>query len=202
MTDDSQGKLRFQEIEHKFVVEERFDLSRFGDALETLSPTRTSALRVLDRYYLVRGSRSGRFVIRHRYDPELHHLTLKTFGTDTEIRQEVNIDLGHHVGDQHDRVEAFLGRLGIEWSGSLEKDLRVWYFPDAEVVHYHAATQLRSVRCVEFEATRKRSLAEALETVRRYELATGFDSADRCRRSLLQMLFPEVAEHLDVARPR
>ncbi len=197
MTDDSQEGLRFQEIEHKFVVNERFDLSRFAGALAALGPIRTTALRVTDRYYLVAGSRRGRFVIRHRYDPELHHLTLKSFGTDTEVRQEINIDLGHHAGDQHDRVEAFLERLGVEWSGSLEKDLRVWYFPDVEVVHYRASTAGRSVCCVEFEATRKRSLAEALATVRRYERATGFDAADRSHRSLLEMLFPEVSEHLD-----
>ena len=196
---DSREALRFQEIEHKFVVDERFDLERFGAALAALRPTRTTALRVIDRYYLIAGSRRGRFVIRHRYDAELHHLTLKTFEADTEVRGEINLDLGHHAGDQHDRVEAFLGGLGIEWRGALEKDLKVWYFPDVEVVYYRASTAGRSVCCVEFEATRKRSLSQALDAVRRYERATGFDAADRSHRSLLEILFPEVAEHLDPA---
>ena len=41
------------------------------------------------------------------------------------------------------------------------------------------------------------SLAEALEALRRYERATGFDEATRSNRSLLQILFPEVDERLD-----
>ena len=196
VTDATSGQLRFKEIEHKFVVDDGFDLERFGAVLETLNPTRTTSLRVLDTYYLLRGSRTGRFVIRHRFDEELHHLTVKTLETDTEVRQEVNIDLGHHAGDQRAQVDAFLEQLGVEWSGALQKDITVWYFPDVEVVHYRATTDTRGVRCVEFEATRKPSVTEALETVRRYEHATGFDETTRSRRSLLRILFPEVVERL------
>ena len=191
------GKLRFQEIEHKFVVDTQFDLEAFGAAVERLNPTRTHSLRVLDKYYIVCASRTGRFVIRQRYDQELHHLTLKAIEADTESRQEINIDLGHHAGDQRAAVDAFLDRLGVEWSGSLEKDLTVWDFPDVEVVHYRASTGSRAVRCVEFEAIRMSSLAEALEALRRYERATGFDEVTRSNRSLLQILFPEVDERLD-----
>ncbi len=194
MTKATSEELRFKEIEHKFVVDGQFELDDFGNTLEALDPTRTTSLRVLDNYYLINGSRSGQFVIRHRYDSELHHLTLKTLETDTEVRHEINIDLGHHSGDQRAQVEAFLGRLGIEWTGALQKDLRVWYFPDVEVVYYRASTDSRSVCCVEFEATRKRSLREALEILHRYEHATGFDDATRSHQSLLQILFPEVAE--------
>ena len=196
VTDATSGQLRFKEIEHKFVVDDGFDLERFGAVLETLNPTRTTSLQVLDTYYLLRGSRNGRFVIRHRFDEELHHLTVKTLETDTEVRQEVNIDLGHHAGDQRAQVDAFLEQLGVEWSGALQKDITVWYFPDVEVVHYRATTDTRGVRCVEFEATRKPSVTEALETVRRYEHATGFDETRRSRRSLLRILFPEVVERL------
>ena len=188
--------LRFTEIEHKFIVDERFDLTRFRDALGGLNPTRTSSIRVRDRYYLTDGGRRGRFVLRHRHDSELHHLTLKTLEDDTEVRSEINLDLGHHAGDQHDAVDAFLGHLGVQWSGTLHKDLDVWYFPDIEVVHYRASTDARSVRCVEFEATTKQSLADALATVQRYERATGFNGQDRSRVSLLQILFPEVSEVL------
>ena len=194
MTDARTEELRFKEIEHKFVVDAQFDLDGFGSTLQTLGPTRTTSVRVLDTYYLISGSRAGQFVIRHRYDSELHHLTLKTLETDTEVRDEINIDLGHHAGDQRAQVQAFLGRLGVEWTGALQKDLKVWYFPDVEVVYYRASTDSRAIHCVEFEATRKRSLSEALETLRRYEQATGFRDATRSQRSLLQLLFPEVAE--------
>lgn len=196
VTDATSEQLRFKEIEHKFVVDDGFDLDRFGAVLETLKPTRTTSLRVRDTYYLLHGSAIRRFVIRHRFDEELHHLTVKTLEADTEVRQEVNIDLGHRAGDQRAQVDAFLGQLGVEWRGALQKDLRVWYFPDVEVVHYRATTASRAVCCVEFEATRKPSVAEALETVRRYEHATGFLESTRSHRSLLHILFPEVVERL------
>ena len=185
--------LRFKEIEHKYVVDEHFDVQRFRDVLATLNPTRTNRVRVHDRYFLTEGGRDRHFVIRHRYDPELHHLTLKTLEADPEVRVEVNLDLGHHAGDQRAEVDAFLQGLGITWSGSLHKDLEVWYFPDSEVVYYEASTGARSVHCVEFEATRKDSLDAALATVRKYERLTGFDRAARSRQSLLQILFPEFA---------
>lgn len=197
MTIDSQASdLRFHEIEHKFVVDDTFDVAQFDSALNALHPTRTAALQVRDTYYLTTESRAGRFVIRHRFDHELHHLTLKSLEKDAQVRQEINIDLGHHRGDQREAVDAFLQRLGLDWHGSLQKDLRVWYFPDAEIVSYTASTATRSVRCVEFEATKKDSVDEALDIVARYEQATGFDRAQRSLRSLLQLLFPEVDDRL------
>jgi adenylate cyclase class IV len=194
--------LRFKEIEHKYIVDDRFDVQRFRDTVATLRPARTASIRVRDRYYLTEAGRARRFVIRHRYDAELHHLTVKTLDPDTEVRDEVNLDLGHHAGDQQPQVEAFLGQLGVEWSGTLHKDLEVWDFPDCEVVYYHASTDRRSLRCVEFEATRKDSLTAALETVGKYERATGFDPARRSRRPLLELMFPEIAALLDRAPGR
>lgn len=188
--------LRFTEIEHKFLVDEQFDLARFRNILADLGPTKTASLRVRDRYYLTDGGRSGRYLIRHRFDHELHHLTLKTLEPDTEVRSEINLDLGHHAGDQQAAVEAFLTRLGILWSGTLHKDLNVWFYPDIEVVHYRAETDDRAVRCVEFEATRKPSVEEALAIVERYEHATGFSGRERSRLSLPQILFPEISEAL------
>jgi hypothetical protein len=190
MTED----LRFTEIEHKYVVDERFDLQRFRDALGRMNPTRTTSVCVRDRYYLTEAGRARRFVIRHRYDAELHHLTLKTLEADTEVRAEINLDLGHHAGDQRAEVEAFLDRLGVEWSGTVHKDVDVWYFPDSEVVCYQASTGSRSVRCVEFEAKGAGSMEAAMATLQAYERATGFDDAVRSRVSLVQMLFPEVGE--------
>jgi hypothetical protein len=185
-------ELRFKEIEHKFVVGVDFDLASFDAVLRAMKPTRTNTVSVLDTYYLLSGSHADPFAIRHRYDEELHHLTIKALGTDTEVRQEVNIDLGHHAGNQRAQVEAFVAQLGVRWSGSLRKDLKVWYFPDAEVVHYVASTDARTVRCVEFEAILKPSLPEALQTVRHYERATGFDEVDRSNLSLLQLIFPDI----------
>lgn len=185
--------LRFKEIEHKFIVSDQFDLARFRQAVTALGPTRTSTVSVQDRYFLTDGGSARRFLMRHRYDAELHHLTIKSLEADNEVRGEVNLDLGHHAGSQAAQVDAFMGHLGVIWRGELHKQLEVWYFPDCEVVYYEAATSSRSVRCVEFEATRKDSLPEALATVERFERATGFDSASRTRESLPQLLFSDLA---------
>ncbi|MDP2055498.1 MAG: hypothetical protein Q8L75_17800 [Acidobacteriota bacterium] len=185
--------LRFKEIEHKFIVSDQFDLARFRQAVTALGPARTSTVSVQDRYFLTEGGSARRFLVRHRYDAELHHLTIKSLEADNEVRIEVNLDLGHHAGPQAAQVDAFMGHLGVIWRGELHKQLEVWYFPDCEVVYYEAATSSRAVRCVEFEATRKDSLPEALATVARYERATGFDGASRTRESLPQILFPDLA---------
>lgn len=185
--------LRFKEIEHKFIVSDQFDLARFRQAVTALGPTRASTVSVQDRYFLTEGGSARRFLLRHRYDAELHHLTIKSLEADNEVRVEVNLDLGHHAGSQAAQVDAFIGHLGVIWRGDLQKKLEAWYFPDCEVVYYEAATSSRSVRCVEFEATRKDSLPEALATVERFERATGFDGASRTRESLPQILFPDLA---------
>ncbi|MSO63409.1 MAG: hypothetical protein EXQ50_15210 [Acidobacteria bacterium] len=192
----STDALQFKEIEHKYIVDEHFDLLRFRQAVEALGPIRTGTIGVEDRYFLTEGGRARRFLMRHRYDAELHHLTIKSLEADTEVRVEVNLDLGHQAGQQASQVDAFMNLLGVVWSGTLHKDLEVWYFPDCEVVYYQASTPSRSVRCVEFEARRQNSLAEALATVERFERATGFSSASRSRLSLPQILFPELAEML------
>ena len=100
------------------------------------------------------------------------------------------------AGHQEAQVDAFVGQLGVLWSGTLHKALEVWCFPDCEVVYYEASTASRAVRCVEFEATRKDSLSEALATVGRFERATGFQATSRSRLSLPQILFPELRDRL------
>jgi hypothetical protein len=192
----STDQLRFKEIEHKYIVDEQFDLQRFRQMVAALGPIRTSTIRVRDRYYLTESGRARRFLMRHRYDTKLHHLTIKALEADTEVRVEVNLDLGHHAGSQEVHVEAFIEQLGALWSGTLHKDLEVWYFPDCEVVYYQASTTSRAVRCVEFEATRKDSLDTALDTVDRFERATGFEGASRSKLSLPQILFPDLGEML------
>jgi hypothetical protein len=193
MTED----LRFTEIEHKYVVDDRFDLLRFREALARAHPVRTTSVLVRDRYFLTAAGRERRFVIRHRYDAELHHLTVKTLEADTEIRAEINLDLGHHAGDQRAQVDAFVDRLGVVWRGTVHKDVEVWYFPDCEVVCYQASAGSRTVRCVEFEAKGADSKHAALATVEAYERATGFDRAERTRLSLVQILFPELGDLVD-----
>lgn len=187
---------RFKEIEHKYAVGDEFDLQQFRDLLAALGPARTHAIRVRDCYYLTEGGLGRRFMIRHRFDAELQHLTIKTLAADTEVRDEVNLDLGRQAGDQAAQVEAFIARLGVRWSGTVQKDVDVWYFADCEVVHYRASTDARSVRCVEFEATRRTSLAEALAIVETFERATGFHDRVRSRVSLPQLLFPELSDIL------
>jgi adenylate cyclase class IV len=185
--------LRFKEIEHKYIVGDEFDLQAFRHTLTRLGPTRAYSIRVRDRYYLTEGRQQRRFVIRHRFDAQLQHLTIKTVGSDTEVRDEVNVDLGQHAGDQASQVEAFVERLGVRWSGTVHKDVDVWYFEDCEVVHYLASAGSRSVRCVEFEARRGTSLADAIAIVDTFERATGFSGLVRSRLSLPQILFPELS---------
>lgn len=102
-------------------------------------------MSVLDRYFLTEGGSARRYLIRHRYDAELYHFTSKALGTDTEVRVEVNLDLGHHAGPQAPQVDAFMDQLGVIWRGTLPKALEVWYFADCEVVYYQASTASQSV---------------------------------------------------------
>ncbi len=188
--------LRFREVEHKFIVDDSFDLSRFREQLNALGPTRTSAVRVRDRFFLTAAGLARRTLFRHRYDAELHQLTLKSIEADTEVRAEVSLDLGHHRGSQDAHVDAFLDQLGVIWRGTLHKTLEVWYFEACEVVYYEAVAASGRVLCVEFEATRKESLHEALATLSRFEEATGFAGATRSRLSLPQLLFPDLNQLL------
>lgn len=186
--------MRFTEIEHKFVVDAGFDLAAFRRALEALEPQRTDALQVRDRYFLTADGRARHYILRHRFDRELHQLTIKSLASDPEVRDEINLDLGHHKGDQAAQVDAFTARMGVTWRGELQKVLDVWYFADCEVVHYVATSGGRTVRCVEFEAVRQASKPDALAVIARYEQATGFEAAARSRQSLVDLLFPGVLE--------
>ena len=184
--------MRLTEIEHKFVIDDLFDLARFRVAVEGLRPTRTFALRVRDRYFLTGHGRSHRYVIRHRYDEQLHHLTIKAIEADPEVRTEINLDLGQHLGDQAATVDAFVARLGVIWSGTIVKDIDVWEFPTCEIVHYVAFAGERRVACVEFEAVHASNVEEALAVLGSYERATGLGEADRSLRTLIDLLFPGV----------
>ena len=184
--------MRFKEIEHKFVVDAAFDLDAFSRALDVMGPSRHTALVVRDRYFLTDSGQARRFILRHRFDTEINQLTIKSIEGDPEVRDEISLNLGHHAGAQDAEVDAFVARQGVVWSGMLEKDLRVWYFPDCEVVHYTATTGSRRVHVVEFEATAKVTIPQSLAILERYERATGFDGATRSMDSLVNLLFPGV----------
>lgn len=188
--------LRFKEIEHKFIVDEPFDLEAFRRKLTPLGPLKTNTITVRDRFFLTEAGLARRVLFRHRVDAELHHLTVKGIEADPEVRVEVNLDLVQQPGNQDAQVDAFLDQFGVIWRGTLHKALEVWLFTNCEVVYYEAFTDSRRVRCVEFEATAKESLDEALSTVASYERATGFEGAARSLLSLPQLLFPELSEIL------
>src|SRR6185436_9443533 len=141
-------------------------------------------------YFITEAGRARGFVLRHRFDRELHELTLKSIASDAEVRDEINLKL--QAGDQEAQVDAFVAAQGLLWQGALWKDLEVWHFHDCEAVFYVATAPLRTVRCVEFEATIKPSRDEALAIVNRYERATGFADATRTPESLLALLWPEA----------
>lgn len=183
-------EIEHQEIEHKFLVAENFDRQGFRRTLEAMGPSRRVALVVRDTYFLLAGE--PRLVYRHRFDEELQELTVKSLGDDAAVRLEINLDLGHHRGDQLATSRAFLAAQGIAWEDTVHKDIEVFHFADCEVVYYRAWTADRTLHCVEFEAIHKPNLDEAFTVLDRYQRATGFDKVRREPRSLPQLIFPEV----------
>ncbi len=188
------SEITFKEIEHKFLVGDDFDLASFRTRLRGLNPTRTTALDVRDVYYW--SAHHPRFIYRHRYDHELQQLTVKSVQADPEVRVEINLDLGRHRGDQRQAVEAFLGTLDVSWRGEIRKEIEVCYFADCEIVYYRARAAARSVACVEFEARRQSSISEALEVLRKYEQRTGFAKRQRATETLVELLFPRIADRI------
>jgi hypothetical protein len=187
-------KLRFKEIEHKFVVPATFDLVSFRRALAQLGPNRHEVLRVRDRYFVTEGGQALGYVLRHRHDRELHELTLKTVVGDAEVRDEVNLAL--RPDDQDAVVDAFVGAQRVLWQGALWKDLEVWHFDDCEVVHYVATADGVEICCVEFEAVHQATLDDALAVLARYERTTGFAEATRTGASLVDLMWPGVLDLL------
>lgn len=181
---------RFQEIEHKFVVEDDFDRETFRRVLEGLEPGRTTRQSVRDIYYLPR--QQDGYIFRHRYDPELQHLTVKSLEDDAEVRLEVNLDLGQHRGNQQETVEAFLTAVGFTWRGEILKEIEVFHFPDCEIVYYSATANGNAVACVEFEAVGQATLDDALATLERYEQRIGFTERKRTTKTLVELLFPTL----------
>lgn len=188
--------LQHLEVEHKFVVGSDFDLQQFSAKIAEIKPHHQTQITVRDTYYVP--AHAPGCIIRHRYDAELQHLTLKSVGSkNTEVRTEVNIDLGQHRGDQTAAVEAFLRPLGMLWSGELTKEVYAWHFPQCEIVYYRAwaggkaGKSADAVNCVEFEAVNCGTTDEAIAVLLRYEALTGFDHLSRTNISLFEMLLAE-----------
>ena len=183
---------RFQEIEHKYVVGDGLDLEDFRHRVQRLEPIKANALAVRDVYYLTKHQPT--YIYRHRYDLELQHLTAKSLESDSQVRVEINLDLGQHRGDQQAVVEAFLETLEVVWRGVVQKDIEVYYFPDCEIVHYEARAGSRSVRCVEFEARDETSIDDAIAVLHRYRKLTGFEDRRRTAKTVVEILFPPLAD--------
>lgn len=189
------------ETEHKYLLEEGFDLSEFERCMLALRPSGVVRAQVDEAYFLTRGCPLG--IFRHRHDGALHDLTWKSFGReDTEVRSEWAIDLDRSGGSQLERVRSFLNPLGILWEGRAEKTLICFEFPDCEVVWYCATTGGRTAMCLEVEALNAESLTQAKATIAAYERSLGLNPATRCRRPLVLLLFPEFPLHTaQYARP-
>ncbi len=179
---------RFQEIEHKFIVGDDFDLAAFRQLWLRQGPAKTTSLTVRDVYYAT--AHQPEYIYRHRYDREMQHLSVKSLEADTEVRLEVNLDLGQHQGDQQAIVEAFLRTLDVVWRGEIHKRIEVFYFPDCEVVYYEAEAAGRAVSCVELEAVDAPSIAEAKGVLARYEKLAGFNPRRRTKKTLVEILYP------------
>ena len=182
--------LKYQEIEHKYLVDAAYDLAAFAAVARQLKPAQSKSLKVTDTYYVVQAMPNH--VVRHRIDNELQQLTIKSTGADNECRTEVNLNLDLRAGNQTAEIEAFLQPLNVLWAGSIEKNILVFYFDDCEVVHYSARSgDGKTVQCVEFEATKKASREEALSTIGHFEVLFGFHSERRSSQSLFELLFAE-----------
>ncbi|MCX6127576.1 MAG: CYTH domain-containing protein [Proteobacteria bacterium] len=178
--------LRFLEIEHKFLVDKSFDPEPFLGTLRKLLPEKMVEADVQDTYFLL--EHAPQLIYRHRLDHQLQELTVKSLVADPEVRLEVNLNLSLSLGNQLEFVQAFLAPLGILWQGSLHKLVKVFYFPNAEIVFYEADFEGKTVRCIEIEARGSKSIQEAQSALKDWEKLLGLDQYSRSPASLLELL--------------
>jgi hypothetical protein len=178
----------FKEFEHKYVLDEHFDVNPVFEQLRSLGNGKEKQLTVKDVYY--RSQNFPDFVFRHRKDEEIQQLTVKSYGGDTRERTEVNLHLKNDRA-QFGEVEAFLDAIGSFRKFEISKEIRVIDFPDCECVYYKASSNDNSVYCMEFEALGTNDLSEALLIIKKYEAVAGFESLQRCHISLFDILFNE-----------
>jgi len=181
----------FKEIEHKFIVDDKFDRKQFLHQLKSLAPLRFEKISVRDTYYVLAADR--RHVFRHRYDSEIQQLTIKSVELDAAVRTEINLPIDQSKGDQRATVAAFMKALGCAWSGEIRKDVEVAYFADCEVVFYRAVGSAKTVHCIEFEAVNPPSVEEGLQILSKYESLLGFAGRQRESKSLFELLLLDSA---------
>lgn len=183
---------KFLEIEHKFLVDNDFDVNAFFSSFNGIEPEVALSVSSRDVYYLL--TDLDNHVLRYRFDEGIQELTLKSLGGDTEVRKEINLALGD--GDQLQAVEAFAKTLGARWHGVIKKEVQVRTYKLCEVVYYTATNiEGRRVCCVEFEArtsAMQTSEIQAPEILQRFEEMAGFSGKMREKRSLLELLYPEA----------
>ena len=179
----------FLEIEHKFVLPDDWCLDSFLELVKDLKPQRSDEISVEDRYFVTKALPGH--VYRHRIDEQIQHLTVKSLEQDSAVRLEVNLDLGLHRGDQALAVEAFLKPLGILWKGILTKHVRVFYFADAEIVHYTARYKGKQISCVEIEAKHPKTVNDALAIIENFTSMLRLDRSMRSDLSLFHLLLQE-----------
>lgn len=185
------GSNSFLEIEHKFIVGPDFDRDKFAKNLANLSPTRQAKVSVRDTYFVL--AHDNKHVFRHRFDNEIQQLTVKSVEGDAAVRLEINLPIDQSKGDQKAAVNEFMKVLGCLWQGDLAKDIEVAYFEDCEIVLYRASNKSETIYCIEFEAIDPKSVDEGLAVLSKFERALGFESKDRDRRSLFELLLLENA---------
>ncbi|MBP9708211.1 MAG: CYTH domain-containing protein [Oligoflexales bacterium] len=182
-----QESTEFLEIEHKFVVSDAFDVENFCSNVMKLSPLKSTNIEVNDHYFFSKSQ--SHFVLRHRLDKELNQLSMKSRGGDAESRTEINLDLARGVPNQKNALIEFTKNLGFSEQRTLTKKVRVFYFPDCEIVYYQAQCGDRRINCVEIEAKNVNIKTEGLEILAEYEKKLGLDKFKRETRSLFELMF-------------
>lgn len=182
-----QESTEFLEIEHKFVVDDAFDVEDFCKRVMELTPLKSTKIEVNDHYFFSKNQ--NHFVLRHRLDKELNQLSMKSRGGDAESRTEINLDLARGVPNQQKAIIEFTKNLGFSEQRILTKKVRVFYFPDCEIVYYQANCGDRRVNCVEIEAKDVNTKSAGLEILAIYEKKLGLDKIQRETRSLFELMF-------------
>ncbi len=165
------------------------------EGLRRLFPEKSIQSDVADTYFLVEHAPYS--VYRHRIDSYLQQLTVKSLGSDTEVRLEVNLDLDRSQGNQIEGIRAFLAPLGVLWQGTLQKEVRAFYFADVEIVYYRACYGQAKVSCLEIEARHAQSIEDAQKALLHWETILGLNPQKRSHASLLELLVvPTLSEAL------
>lgn len=180
---------KFLEIERKYLLPQGLSPANYLKKMKDLNPSHQSIVSVQDTYFVAQASPG--VVYRHRVDEELQHLTVKSLEDNSEVRLEVNLDLGLHVGSQLDRVEAFLRPLKILWSGTIKKSVSAFYYDKVELVYYDAAFGNKKVSCIEIEAKNCSSIDAARNLISEYENLLQVDKGFISGRSLFHILLFE-----------